>query len=71
MVGYLRQKLTDSKLFDAKQVEQIKRDLKILNYSRRPYLEHDVYDRISERIVDWYLFYGASVNHINNADLKC
>ncbi|MGB3149695.1 MAG: hypothetical protein WBB27_03445 [Maribacter sp.] len=71
LVRYLRQKLADSKLFNAMQVKQIKYDLNQLNYERRPYLGDDLYDGISDRIVDWYLFYGEDVIHENNPDLQC
>jgi hypothetical protein len=71
LVRYLRQKLADPKLFNAMQVKQIKYDLNQLNYERRPYLGDDLYDGISDRIVDWYLFYGEDVIHENNPDLQC
>lgn len=71
LVSYLRQKLTDPKLFNSEQVKQIKLDLNLLSLERQPYLENDIYDRIGDRIVDWYIFYGERVKHFYNTDLQC
>ncbi|WP_084063135.1 hypothetical protein [Cellulophaga tyrosinoxydans] len=71
LITYLKKKLSDNKLFDKETIKKIKQDLDKLNNDRKPYLEDDIYDYICDRIVDWSIFYGEDVKHINNADLQC
>jgi len=55
LVGYLRAHLVDENLFDQATIEQINEDLDRLLKKNNPYTGDDVYDRITNRIVDWYL----------------
>ena len=70
-ITYLKKKLSDNKLFDEETIKKIKRNLNKLDNDQKPYLEDDIYDYICDRIVDWYIFYGEDVKHINNAELPC
>ncbi len=71
LIQYLREKLTDKEIFDNKTIQQIKKDLKRLNIENQPYTDDDIYDRISNRIVDWYLYYGEQIKHKKNSKLYC
>jgi len=71
LIDYVKRKLSDRQIFDTKTIRKINEDLQKLNRERRPYLEDDVYDYLSDRIVDWYLFYGDTIKHTYNNDLKC
>ena len=71
LVEYLREKLTDKKIFDAETIEQINTDLDKIKIENQPYLEDDIFDRIDDRIVDWFMFYGDKKLHKKNPDLNC
>ena len=71
LVEYLRKKLNDKEIFDKKEIEQINIDLDRLNIEDQPYTDDDIYDRIDDRIVDWYLYYGDEIKHENNSELYC
>ncbi len=71
LIGFLREKLPDQKLFDKKTIEQINRDLDRLSIEEQPYSWDDIFDRICDRIVDWNIFYGNEIKHEKNSELYC
>ncbi|WP_299333942.1 hypothetical protein [uncultured Psychroserpens sp.] len=71
LISYLREKLTDEHLFDNATIKKINKDLDRLSIEDQPYTYDDIYDRIDNRIVDWYLYYGNDIKHETNTDLYC
>jgi hypothetical protein len=45
--------LNDSKTFESNSLEEIKCDITILLNYEQPYLEDDLYDRLTDRVVEW------------------
>ncbi len=71
LIQYLRTKLSDKQVFEDKTIEQINRDLDRLSIEDQPYTDDDIFDEIDDRIVDWYLYYGAEIRHEKNTELNC
>lgn len=71
LIEYLRKKLSDRNVFSDKQIEQINVDLNRLSLEKHPYTEDDVYLRITNRIVDWYIVYSNLIVHEKNIRLYC
>jgi hypothetical protein len=71
LITYLRTKLSDKKVFDQKKISQINIDLNRLSIEDQPYTEDDIFDRIAERIVDWYMVYPELIPHEKNDELYC
>lgn len=71
LIAYLRQYLVNDQLFPPETIEQIKRDLDTLSKENEPYLEEDLYDRLRERIIDWYLKNKTPIPHKENPKLRC
>ncbi len=71
LIKYLRQHLGAEHVFDKVKMEEIRKDLDRLSIKNRPYIEDDIYDRITERIVDWYLKNPVQILHEKSAELYC
>jgi hypothetical protein len=71
LITYLRQHLADERIFTKQTVIQINSDLDRLSMKNSPYTEDDLYDRISDRIVDWYLKNPEQIPHHKNEVLYC
>jgi ASC-1-like (ASCH) protein len=71
LISYLRKYLTDEKVFDKKTIEQIIKDLDTISDRKKPYLEEDLYDRLRERIFDWYLKNKEPIPNAENPKLYC
>lgn len=71
LIAYLRKNLTDSTVFNDILISQISSDLDRLSESNHPYLEDDIYDRINDRIVDWFDKNPNGLPHHENPDLYC
>ncbi len=71
LINYLREKLTDEKLFSETIITQTHKDLDRLNIENQPYTDDDIFDRIDYRIVEWYAHYGDGVKHTKNHELHC
>ena len=71
LIDFLRSKLSDNELFDEAMLRQINSDLNKISIEDRPYLEDDIFDRISHRVIDWYLHYGEEVRHEQILELAC
>lgn len=51
--------------------EGVHEDLDRLSSAAQPYLADDLYDRLTDRIVDWCVQQPALVPHVKNAELYC
>jgi len=71
LVKYLEKYLLDESIFKSEMLSQIKHDLKQISYKTIPYIEDDIYENISMRIVDWYLRNPTLFPHKNNKKLYC
>lgn len=71
LIAYLRKYLSDPRLFYDTLIDQINTDLDRLSESNHPYLEDDIYDRINDRIVDWFDKNPEGLHHHENPDLYC
>ncbi|MGV3613137.1 MAG: hypothetical protein ACO1N0_19405 [Fluviicola sp.] len=71
LIAYLRRFLLDTTLFDQKQLASINQDLDRLEQENQPYLEDDLYDRINDRIVDWFEKNPEGLPHEDNPNLSC
>jgi hypothetical protein len=71
LISFLRKHLNDIKIFNDKTIEQINVDLDKLSIEDEPHLEEELYDRLRDRIVDWYLCNKTPIPHTNNPTLNC
>jgi hypothetical protein len=71
LVSFLKKHLADRKTFDAATIKQIKQDLNTLLIKDEPYIEEDLYDRLRDRIVEWYLIHTTPIPHTKNPMLTC
>ncbi len=71
LIRFLKEKLSDQKLFDSETIEKINEDLDRLSVENQPYTWDDIFDQIGERVVDWYLYYGDKIQHEKNFELYC
>jgi len=71
LIGFLKEKLSDKKVFDEKTIEQINEDLDRLAVEEQPYTWDDIFDRICNRIVDWNSYYGDEIINEKNSELYC
>jgi len=71
LIEYLRIKLNDKSLFSDEEIKFINKDLDTLSDEDYPYTEDDLYDRITNRIVDWYMKYNKPIKHEENKRLYC
>lgn len=71
LIDFLRKELTSKNLFDQVITDKINDDLDRLSFKNNPYLEDDIYDRITEKIIDWYLKNPTQISHEKNDKLYC
>jgi hypothetical protein len=70
-IAYLRKYLTDTKIFDEQTIVQINKDLDRISLEDKPYTEEDLYDRLRERIIDWYVKNTTPITNSKNPKLNC
>ncbi len=58
---FLWDNLSDKKVFDNDVLSEIKKDITTLLNFEEPYLEDDLYDRITDHIVEWSVFYKGPI----------
>ncbi|MCU5690807.1 hypothetical protein OCB18_24440 [Bacillus cereus] len=58
---YIWDILNDSKIFESNSLEEIKYDIKTLLDYENPYLEDDLYDRITDRVVEWSIAHNGPI----------
>ncbi|MDR6921944.1 MULTISPECIES: ankyrin repeat domain-containing protein [Chryseobacterium] len=71
LIDFLRSELTGKNLFEKEITDEINDDLDRLSFENKPYTEDDIYDRITERIVDWYLKNPTQILHQKDDQLYC
>jgi hypothetical protein len=71
LIQYLRTNLTANNCFSIEKLKEINDDLDRLLQENNPYTEDDIYDRITNSIVDWFLLYPKPILHHKNAQLYC
>ena len=70
LAHYVRDTLTSSGLFDARQRKQIESDVERLLDYKHPDTEDGVYDRLARRVVDWCRAHPEPVPHKRNPKLR-
>lgn len=63
---YIWDILNDSKTFESHSLEEIKFDIKTLLDYENPYLEDDLYDRITDRVVEWSIAHNGPIRREND-----
>ncbi len=58
---YIWDILNDSKTFESHSLEEIKFDIKTLLDYKNPYLEDDLYDRVTDRVVEWSIAHNGPI----------
>ncbi|WP_217698753.1 hypothetical protein [Sediminibacterium ginsengisoli] len=71
LVSYLRKHLADTTLFSKETIRQINNDLDTISKENKPYTDDDIYDRLRNRIIDWYLKNKVPVRNTKNKKLNC
>lgn len=71
LIKFLKQHLVDEQVFDEEVTRKLLEDLNKISKGSSPYLEHDVYDRIIEGIIEWYLKHPKQILHTQNDKLYC
>lgn len=71
LISYLRKYLTDTTLFDKQTIIQINKDLDTISKENEPYTDEDLYDRLRDRIFDWYLKNKTPIPNVKNPKLYC
>lgn len=66
LAGYLLEHLTSSGAFDARMCMRIKADLDRIMDFERPYTEDDLYDRLIDRVVEWWMCNPEPIPHEYN-----
>ncbi|MAC96817.1 MAG: hypothetical protein CMC96_15100 [Flavobacteriales bacterium] len=69
LAKYIETTLINFGEFKRKEIKQIKSDIKRLLDYDYPYTEDEIYDRLTNRIVDWYLENQEPIPHNENPDL--
>lgn len=70
-ISYLRKYLTDPSIFNEQTIIQINKELDRISVETDPYTEDDLYDRLRERIVDWYVKNTKPITNSKNPKLTC
>jgi hypothetical protein len=68
--SFIRDTLCSSDVFDNAAIGEITSDIARLEDYERPYCEDDVYDRLTDRIVEWYHKNAAPIPKKHNPDLR-
>lgn len=65
LLQYLGMKLIDYRVFSVEQINKINHILARLKRENPPYLEDDYFDYLSDRVVDYFNFYGTQSHEEN------
>lgn len=69
LVDYLVKTIDEAKILDDKKSEQFHNDMnRILKYNQ-PYIENDLYDRVVEIVVDYFVKFPEPIKHNYNSNL--
>jgi len=69
LLRYLSEKLSDPLVFDSATIEQSRSILRRLSRFDDPYLDNDLYDELSDRVVEYFRHHG-SLLHRHNPSLR-
>ncbi|BFJ00942.1 hypothetical protein [Priestia megaterium] len=70
LVLYILDVLNDPAVFSSAVLAEIKADIHILLTSTEdPYLEDDVYDRLTDRVIEWHMAKGGPIKREKNPPL--
>lgn len=58
---FLETTLCDSGVFDRSQCKEIRKNIKVLRKYKSPYIDDDIYDEITDRIVEWYFHHQEPI----------
>ena len=58
---YLWDNLNDNRVFGHDVLNEIRTDIDMVNNSEVPYFEDDLYDRITDRIIEWSLAHKGPI----------
>jgi len=69
LLKYLESKLTDRKVYSEATIGETQNNLTRLENFDNPYLKDDLYDELTDRVVEYFNFYGSQ-SHTLNINLK-
>jgi hypothetical protein len=69
LLSYLRERLLDPKVFAPAAIEITAQTLDRLANFEQPYLDDDLYDKLGDRVVEYYNHYGSQP-HRHNRELR-
>lgn len=70
-ISFIRKHLNNEKIFSKETIKQINQDLDTISIEDEPYTEDDLYERLRERIIEWYLKNKTPIPNSKNATLNC
>jgi hypothetical protein len=68
LLAYLQQHLLDTAVYAPSVIESTKTSLARLHDYDHPYLEDDLYDELTDRVVEYHRFHGSK-SHAKNPQL--
>jgi hypothetical protein len=69
LVSFLRQILMDRQLFDSATRDELDTDLDILSNADHPVTDDELFDRVTDRIVEWCRSHPEPISHAHDPDL--
>ena len=70
LASFLIKTLTKDKSIDKNTRKEILQNIKIITDGRRPYLDDDIYNKLTDKIIEWSIRKGELVPHVSNPKLK-
>jgi len=70
LANTLRDSLISSRVFPEEIQKEIKNDVAELEIENEVYIDDDIYNRLTRRIIEWYWRHQEPVKHINNPKLR-
>ncbi|MDC8005407.1 hypothetical protein POV27_15190 [Aureisphaera galaxeae] len=70
LTNFIANTLVDSNVFSEKEKQKIEDDIEALLDYEYPNTEDEIYDRMSDRIVEWYFQNKEPIPHKKNPDLR-
>jgi len=70
LCSFIRDTLCDSGVFDKVAVAEIKSDVARLEDYEHPHCDENLYDRLTDRIVEWSQKHPDPIPHEHNPDLR-
>lgn len=69
LVEYIVKTIDEANILDDKKSKQFHKDMHRLLNGNEPYIDDDLYDRVTEIIVDFYTKYPNPIKHEHNPNL--